>query len=125
MQLFAEEYDLIGEEELTPCSLTASTGAFRCKDNVSKCEESWDGPKFGIISFDNILFAMLTVFQCITMEGWTTVMYYVSSKNRFQSVLTGYWRLDDRHVFPKFKEPVQIGYENLWLVIEGWTTVVY
>lgn len=21
---------------------------------------------------------MITVFQCITMEGWTTVMYYVS-----------------------------------------------
>lgn len=31
----------------------------------------------GITSFDNIAFAMITVFQCITMEGWTNVMYYV------------------------------------------------
>lgn len=32
----------------------------------------------GITSFDNIGFAMITVFQCITMEGWTTVMYYTN-----------------------------------------------
>uniref|UniRef100_A0A1I7X036 Ion_trans domain-containing protein n=1 Tax=Heterorhabditis bacteriophora TaxID=37862 RepID=A0A1I7X036_HETBA len=32
----------------------------------------------GITSFDNIAFAMITVFQCITMEGWTTVMYYTN-----------------------------------------------
>ena len=42
------------------------------------CSPGWDGPNYGITSFDNIAFAMLTVFQCVTMEGWTTVMYYVS-----------------------------------------------
>ena len=47
------------------------TGSF-CKSNT------WDGPNHGITSFDNIIFAMLTVFQCITMEGWTDIMYYVS-----------------------------------------------
>lgn len=75
----------MGEEELTPCAAVGKnsseratvTGAFYCKDNQSECKEQWEGPKFGIISFDNIGFAMLTVFQCITMEGWTTVMYYV------------------------------------------------
>ena len=41
-------------------------------------EGSWDGPNYGITSFDNIGYAMLTVFQCITMEGWTTMMYYVN-----------------------------------------------
>lgn len=38
----------------------------------------WVGPFFGIINFDNIFFALITVFQCITMEGWTDVMYYAS-----------------------------------------------
>uniref|UniRef100_A0A8C3IS63 Calcium voltage-gated channel subunit alpha1 E n=1 Tax=Chrysemys picta bellii TaxID=8478 RepID=A0A8C3IS63_CHRPI len=38
------------------------------------CRE-WIGPNDGITQFDNILFAVLTVFQCITMEGWTTVLY--------------------------------------------------
>ncbi|MEQ2278323.1 Voltage-dependent R-type calcium channel subunit alpha-1E [Xenotaenia resolanae] len=43
------------------------------------CTETWIGPNDGITQFDNILFAVLTVFQCITMEGWTTVLYNVSS----------------------------------------------
>jgi len=42
-------------------------------------KQSWDGPNHGITSFDNIIYAMLTVFQCITMEGWTDIMYYVST----------------------------------------------
>ena len=41
------------------------------------CLEEWVGPNFGITSFDNIGFAMLTVFQCITMEGWTSILYWV------------------------------------------------
>uniref|UniRef100_A0A1I8GT10 Voltage-dependent L-type calcium channel subunit alpha n=1 Tax=Macrostomum lignano TaxID=282301 RepID=A0A1I8GT10_9PLAT len=40
--------------------------------------ERWVGPNSGITNFDNIGLAMLTVFQCITMEGWTDVMYYVT-----------------------------------------------
>ncbi|XP_056894023.1 voltage-dependent R-type calcium channel subunit alpha-1E isoform X5 [Takifugu flavidus] len=39
------------------------------------CSNAWIGPNDGITQFDNILFAVLTVFQCITMEGWTTVLY--------------------------------------------------
>jgi len=48
--------------------------------NNSACKPNWEGPKHGIVSFDNIIYAMLTVFQCITMEGWTTVLYYVSKE---------------------------------------------
>jgi hypothetical protein len=58
--------------------------AFHCTNEIFRnenedimCKEGWTGPNYGITSFDNILFAMLTVFQCITMEGWTTVLYYV------------------------------------------------
>ncbi|XP_051950554.1 voltage-dependent R-type calcium channel subunit alpha-1E-like [Xyrauchen texanus] len=40
-----------------------------------KCSGNWTGPNDGITQFDNILFSLLTVFQCITMEGWTTVLY--------------------------------------------------
>ncbi|KAJ8270098.1 hypothetical protein GJAV_G00110300 [Gymnothorax javanicus] len=39
------------------------------------CNGTWPGPNDGITQFDNILFAVLTVFQCITMEGWTAVLY--------------------------------------------------
>ena len=37
----------------------------------------WEGPWYGIINFDNFGLAMLTVFQCITMEGWTSILYRV------------------------------------------------
>ena len=30
---------------------------------------------YNVINFDNIGNAFLTIFQCITMEGWTNVMY--------------------------------------------------
>jgi voltage-dependent calcium channel N type alpha-1B len=59
----------------------APAGAYTCKANVSICLEKWEGPNFGITSFDNIGFAMLTVFQCVTMEGWTPILYWVSKKH--------------------------------------------
>uniref|UniRef100_A0AAY4EIK8 Voltage-dependent N-type calcium channel subunit alpha n=1 Tax=Denticeps clupeoides TaxID=299321 RepID=A0AAY4EIK8_9TELE len=43
--------------------------------NGTVCREYWIGPNFGITNFDNILFAILTVFQCITMEGWVDILY--------------------------------------------------
>lgn len=46
--------------------------------NGTTCKKYWLGPNYGITQFDNILFAILTVFQCITMEGWTDLLYYVS-----------------------------------------------
>ena len=34
-----------------------------------------DLPNFGYSNFDNIAWAWLTIFQCISMEGWTNIMY--------------------------------------------------
>ncbi|XP_077059791.1 calcium channel, voltage-dependent, P/Q type, alpha 1A subunit, b isoform X2 [Siphateles boraxobius] len=50
-------------------------GARICPD-WSNCMGYWIGPNYGITQFDNVLFAVLTVFQCITMEGWTDMLYY-------------------------------------------------
>ncbi|XP_038268731.2 voltage-dependent R-type calcium channel subunit alpha-1E isoform X6 [Dermochelys coriacea] len=50
-----------------PCGVQGCPSGYECKE--------WIGPNDGITQFDNILFAVLTVFQCITMEGWTTVLY--------------------------------------------------
>ncbi|XP_048832652.1 voltage-dependent R-type calcium channel subunit alpha-1E isoform X2 [Brienomyrus brachyistius] len=49
-------------------------GERKCPESYN-CNESWIGPNDGITQFDNILFSVLTVFQCITMEGWTNVLY--------------------------------------------------
>ncbi|XP_076740744.1 calcium channel, voltage-dependent, P/Q type, alpha 1A subunit, b isoform X8 [Maylandia zebra] len=56
-----------------PCG-TASPS--RLCSNGTHCGEGWIGPNYGITQFDNILFAVLTVFQCITMEGWTNMLYH-------------------------------------------------
>nr|XP_054769473.1 voltage-dependent calcium channel type A subunit alpha-1-like [Lytechinus pictus] len=58
----------IAEDEPQVC------GNRQCGENQN-CTEYWEGPNFGITNFDNMLYAMLTVFQCITMEGWTDIMY--------------------------------------------------
>jgi len=42
-------------------------------------QDVWVGPNDGITNFDNFGLSMLTVFQCITLEGWTDVMYHVST----------------------------------------------
>ncbi|MEQ2208509.1 hypothetical protein XENOCAPTIV_003653 [Xenoophorus captivus] len=58
-----------------PCG---SESPARTCPNGTVCQEYWTGPNFGITNFDNILFAVLTVFQCITMEGWVEILYSVS-----------------------------------------------
>lgn len=63
------------EEEPTPCAVSGH--GRHCLLNGTVCREGWQGPNNGITNFDNFLFAMLTVFQCITMEGWTDVLYWV------------------------------------------------
>uniref|UniRef100_A0AAY4EPL5 Voltage-dependent N-type calcium channel subunit alpha n=1 Tax=Denticeps clupeoides TaxID=299321 RepID=A0AAY4EPL5_9TELE len=50
----------------------------RLCDNGTVCKGYWRGPNFGITNFDNILFAILTVFQCITMEGWVEILYHAN-----------------------------------------------
>ncbi|XP_030207718.1 calcium channel, voltage-dependent, P/Q type, alpha 1A subunit, b isoform X7 [Gadus morhua] len=62
--------DTVGE---LPCGQELPS---RLCPNGTECRGRWLGPNYGITQFDNILFAVLTVFQCITMEGWTDMLYY-------------------------------------------------
>ncbi|XP_034636973.1 voltage-dependent L-type calcium channel subunit alpha-1C isoform X15 [Trachemys scripta elegans] len=66
---------LPAEEEASPCAPQSAHGR-QCQ-NGTECKPGWEGPKHGITNFDNFAFAMLTVFQCITMEGWTDVLYWM------------------------------------------------
>uniref|UniRef100_A0A8C2U9G6 Voltage-dependent L-type calcium channel subunit alpha n=1 Tax=Coturnix japonica TaxID=93934 RepID=A0A8C2U9G6_COTJA len=64
------------EDDPSPCAPQSAHGR-QCQ-NGTECKAGWEGPKHGITNFDNFAFAMLTVFQCITMEGWTDVLYWVN-----------------------------------------------
>uniref|UniRef100_A0A8K9WZP0 Voltage-dependent L-type calcium channel subunit alpha n=1 Tax=Oncorhynchus mykiss TaxID=8022 RepID=A0A8K9WZP0_ONCMY len=64
------------EEKPAPCAPNGAHGR-HCSQNATQCMMGWEGPNDGITNFDNFAFAMLTVFQCITMEGWTDVLYWM------------------------------------------------
>ncbi|XP_066523151.1 voltage-dependent L-type calcium channel subunit alpha-1C isoform X9 [Hoplias malabaricus] len=68
----------ISEEKPAPCAPNSSHGRHCSPPNITQCMMGWEGPNDGITNFDNFAFAMLTVFQCITMEGWTDVLYWVN-----------------------------------------------
>ncbi|XP_014299103.1 muscle calcium channel subunit alpha-1 isoform X3 [Microplitis demolitor] len=61
-------------EDPHPCG----ESGFQCSslgDGYFCSRQYWEGPNNGITNFDNFGLAMLTVFQCITLEGWTDVLY--------------------------------------------------
>ncbi|XP_066456419.1 voltage-dependent L-type calcium channel subunit alpha-1S [Eleutherodactylus coqui] len=69
--------DILGTvEKPAPCSTTGQ--GRQCTLNGTECRGWWPGPNNGITHFDNFGFAMLTVYQCVTMEGWTEVLYWVN-----------------------------------------------
>ncbi|VDN01667.1 unnamed protein product [Thelazia callipaeda] len=70
----------------TPSTCGFASSAFHCQPNgyyegvnwICTSNTSWQGPNNGITNFDNFGLAMLTVFQCVSLEGWTDVMYWVN-----------------------------------------------
>uniref|UniRef100_A0A4W6E0H5 Voltage-dependent L-type calcium channel subunit alpha n=1 Tax=Lates calcarifer TaxID=8187 RepID=A0A4W6E0H5_LATCA len=75
-------YSISTEDDPSPCAF-AGSGRF-CVGNGTECRGKWEGPNGGITNFDNVFFAMLTVFQCITMEGWTDVLYWMNDAIGFE-----------------------------------------
>ncbi|XP_072245640.1 voltage-dependent R-type calcium channel subunit alpha-1E isoform X4 [Leuresthes tenuis] len=68
------EIGILENETVDSSEYEFPCGVRQCPTKYN-CNGTWIGPNDGITQFDNILFAVLTVFQCITMEGWTTVLY--------------------------------------------------
>ena len=64
-----------------PCHDPYLSGGHNCslatdKEGVA-CLDWPQGPHSGLVGFDNIGSGLLTVFQCITLEGWTSILYQV------------------------------------------------
>ena len=38
------------------------------------CGKTNENPNFGTTNFDNIFYAFLTIFQTVTLEGWSEIM---------------------------------------------------
>lgn len=48
-------------------------GGKGCADNFF-CGKTRDNPNYGVTSFDNIFYGFLTIFQSVTLEGWSVTM---------------------------------------------------
>lgn len=82
-------------DEPHPCG----EGGFQCQDlnrsDAMVCKLYWDGPNSGITNFDNFGLSMLTVFQCVTLEGWTDVLYNVTANTQISfSILSNLLFID-------------------------------
>ena len=51
-------------------------GYVSCDKNKEICGKMLKNPDYGVTNFDNILYSFLQVFRCLTMDGWTTLMYF-------------------------------------------------
>uniref|UniRef100_A0A7E4W8C3 Voltage-dependent L-type calcium channel subunit alpha n=1 Tax=Panagrellus redivivus TaxID=6233 RepID=A0A7E4W8C3_PANRE len=60
------------------CEPTGASAALAANRWVCSTNTTWIGPNNGITNFDNFGLAMLTVFQCVSLEGWTDVLYWVN-----------------------------------------------
>lgn len=88
----SRKLEIIGDP--FPCSTDNDSGFTCWTDGESEEEQNyhcvkktgkdeWEGPNNGITNFDNFGLAMLTVFQCITLEGWTDILYWVRKTSTF------------------------------------------
>lgn len=78
-------------------------GGFNCSTlgKIWVCTPGWKGPNEGITNFDNFGLSMLTVFQCITLEGWTDVLYNVRNflTETYEKTIAVYFQSTDWVMF--------------------------
>ena len=65
---------LLGEDDERTCTNTSMHWSGHICPAGQMCLKA-NNPNYGITHFDNIAYAWLTIFQCITLEGWTPIMY--------------------------------------------------
>ena len=70
---------LIGNATICPvvCGNPSAYGLSLSSDNVTTDAKI----NYGITTFDNLAQAILTIFQCITLEGWVDIMYNLMDSN--------------------------------------------
>ena len=62
-------------------------GQQQCPDGYF-CGKLNENPNFGVTNFDNILYSLLVVFQCVTLEGWSDIMIdYMKAFNQLSYII--------------------------------------
>ncbi|KAK2571693.1 Voltage-dependent T-type calcium channel subunit alpha-1G [Acropora cervicornis] len=61
----------------TNCSGSFEDNSINWKKYYNICKEVGPNPFYDLVSFDNIGIAWIVIFQVITLEGWSDIMYFV------------------------------------------------
>ncbi|XP_063082325.1 voltage-dependent T-type calcium channel subunit alpha-1H isoform X1 [Cavia porcellus] len=62
-------------------------GCINWNQYYNVCRSGDSNPHNGAISFDNIGYAWIAIFQVITLEGWVDIMYYVMDAHSFYNFI--------------------------------------
>ncbi|KAJ3600591.1 hypothetical protein NHX12_031571, partial [Muraenolepis orangiensis] len=71
-------------------AVVAAGGANGCvnwNQYYNVCRPGDNNPHKGSVSFDNIAYAWIAIFQVITLEGWVDIMYYVMDAHSFYNFI--------------------------------------
>ena len=74
------------EEELLPPAFGRNQlcGARSCPgSHPFECAPWYTNPNYGVTNFDDIFSALLVVFQCITLEGWSAIQIMLQQAFNF------------------------------------------
>ncbi|XP_073916569.1 voltage-dependent T-type calcium channel subunit alpha-1H [Castor canadensis] len=66
---------------------TARNACINWNQYYNVCRSGDSNPHNGAISFDNIGYAWIAIFQVITLEGWVDIMYYVMDAHSFYNFI--------------------------------------
>uniref|UniRef100_A0A8D0CL38 Voltage-dependent T-type calcium channel subunit alpha-1H n=1 Tax=Scleropages formosus TaxID=113540 RepID=A0A8D0CL38_SCLFO len=66
---------------------TSAAGCINWNQYYNVCRPGELNPHKGAVSFDNIGYAWIAIFQVITLEGWVDIMYYVMDAHSFYNFI--------------------------------------
>ncbi|CEM06448.1 unnamed protein product [Vitrella brassicaformis CCMP3155] len=75
-----DRFVLMEGEDAAFCHPDGPHSFQRCPDGT-RCLQKGENPNYGVTSFDHLPAAMFLVFQVITLEGWSPIMYDMRKTN--------------------------------------------
>lgn len=72
-----------GDAGMNSCPATGNFGEPLGGDNYTECHQRTPNFQAGAVSFDNIWMAFLAIFQVVTLEDWTGLMYTLQDAYSF------------------------------------------
>ncbi|KAK5598634.1 hypothetical protein CRENBAI_006774 [Crenichthys baileyi] len=85
--LAAPQQDPLSDPPVGLVAVTNVSGCVNWNAYYNVCRPGKHNPNLGSINFDNIGYAWIAIFQVVTLEGWTDIMYYVMDSYSYWSFI--------------------------------------